>query len=358
MKNYSVIIIGGGSIGTFTMYHLAKQGIENVLLIEKESQLGKGATGAWGSLIHTFHKDLETTRNAAQSISFFDNFKENVGQSCHFNKTGSLYFLKKKDLHLFEQHFNAMKQHSISFKILSAQEGKSLFPQFYWFEDDIAIYEPLAGTACPDTTTKSLVEFATQHNCHLKLKTKVAQFISEGDSIKGVITESGEQLFAEKVILAAGIWSHELLPEVDTEFNIQKKKIQINRFIRNHTHAPEAPLFFDMSQRTFGHFFPNGSFAGGYLKSDLEEANLDHIHNLNISEANKAKQKISLRLNWIKNAKLEGGIWGIENYTTESPKSIRLSKRYKNLLPVTGWNCAGFTTAPIIGERIAKNILS
>ena len=40
-----IVIIGGGVMGASTLYHLAARGHKNVVLLEKESFFGQGATG-------------------------------------------------------------------------------------------------------------------------------------------------------------------------------------------------------------------------------------------------------------------------------------------------------------------------
>ena len=40
-----VVIIGGGVVGLSIAYHLARRGMTDVLVLEKESMVGMGSTG-------------------------------------------------------------------------------------------------------------------------------------------------------------------------------------------------------------------------------------------------------------------------------------------------------------------------
>jgi len=44
-KSASVVIIGGGVMGASTAYHLSLKGCPDVILLERESFFGQGATG-------------------------------------------------------------------------------------------------------------------------------------------------------------------------------------------------------------------------------------------------------------------------------------------------------------------------
>jgi glycine/D-amino acid oxidase-like deaminating enzyme len=45
MPSADVVIIGGGIVGSSVAYHLTQAGCRNVVVLERESQQGKGSTG-------------------------------------------------------------------------------------------------------------------------------------------------------------------------------------------------------------------------------------------------------------------------------------------------------------------------
>ena len=58
-KTADVVILGGGVMGVSTAYHLASQGHKNILLLERESFFGTGATRRCaGGIRHQFNTEV------------------------------------------------------------------------------------------------------------------------------------------------------------------------------------------------------------------------------------------------------------------------------------------------------------
>jgi sarcosine oxidase len=353
MRNRDVIIIGGGAIGAFTLFHLAKRGISNCLLLEKENSSGLGATGSWGSLIRTMHLSPITTQKATICLPTYQHFPDLVGGSARFSRCGSLYFIKNDQLPALKAHLALLSASNIPYEIIDAERGKKAFPHFNWFDNDMAIYEENAGTACPHATTQELINYGVRKGAEARFNESVLDIKVAENRIFTVVTPT-QQYLARHVVIAAGRWSKSLAQRLGVDLMIHEKSIQINRFCRTHFKA-SIPLFIDRNLASFGHFFPDGSFAGGYLPA--ADATGKPSERLSISDANQAKMQISKRLNWIKNASLEGGIRAIESYSDNGQGIIDNNFAVDNLTIAAGFSCTGFTLAPYAGGLVADGIM-
>ena len=83
------VIVGGGALGTSLAYHLAKAGVENVVLLEK-SELTAGSTWHAAGLTTRFHPVPNVRRLHAYSIDLYKSLEEETGQAVGLHTPGSL----------------------------------------------------------------------------------------------------------------------------------------------------------------------------------------------------------------------------------------------------------------------------
>jgi len=71
-----IVIVGGGVMGASAAYHLAKRGMKNILLLEKEEFFGTGATGRCaGGVRYQFSTEINVSLSLA-SLPMIERFKE------------------------------------------------------------------------------------------------------------------------------------------------------------------------------------------------------------------------------------------------------------------------------------------
>jgi sarcosine oxidase subunit beta len=88
----SVIIVGGGVIGTSIAFHLAEAGVTDVLLLDR-GELGGGSTcRAAGGVRAQFSDELNIALGA-RSLAAFARFGERPGQEIDLHRVGYLFLL-------------------------------------------------------------------------------------------------------------------------------------------------------------------------------------------------------------------------------------------------------------------------
>ena len=90
MKSHArVVVIGGGVVGVGTLYHLAKKGWSDVLLLERK-QLTCGTTWHAAGLLTTLRDTESQTKLSKYTQDLYDRLEEETGQATGFMRCGSI----------------------------------------------------------------------------------------------------------------------------------------------------------------------------------------------------------------------------------------------------------------------------
>ena len=84
-----VVVIGGGVVGCSVLYHLAKAGWTDVMLIER-SELTSGSSWHAAGGFHTLNGDPNVAKLQAYTVSLYRELEELSGQSCGLHLTGGV----------------------------------------------------------------------------------------------------------------------------------------------------------------------------------------------------------------------------------------------------------------------------
>jgi sarcosine oxidase subunit beta len=128
-RTADVVIIGGGCMGASAAYHLAAGGVTDVVVLEREPQLGTGSTGRnAGGFRHQFSHPANIALST-ESIALFANFEDAVGSPIDFWPDGYLFLLSSPaSVHAFQQNVALQREHGIAVDWLSGADAAALCP--------------------------------------------------------------------------------------------------------------------------------------------------------------------------------------------------------------------------------------
>src|SRR5258707_15012266 len=124
MHTADVVLIGGGIVGSSIACHLVVAGCKNVLVIERETTLGKGSTGKSMGGVRAQFSTPVNIQMSLYSIPFYAGFEERLGHPCDYRPKGYL-FCATNDKHLAYLFANQEKQVALGLKnvrMISADE--------------------------------------------------------------------------------------------------------------------------------------------------------------------------------------------------------------------------------------------
>ena len=224
-----VVIIGGGCMGASVAYHLAKLGVTNVVLVEREAQLGTGSTGRnAGGVRHQF----STPANIAlsiESIQLLERFADEVGSPIDFHQDGYLFLLSSpQTVDAFRANVALQRQLGVSVEWLTAQEAAALAP-------GLAVDGVLGATFCakdgiadPNGVTMGFAKRAQALGVRIERETEVTSVHVESGRVTGVATSRG-RIDAPTVVNAAGPYARAIgqMAGVDTPVDPRRRHIFI-----------------------------------------------------------------------------------------------------------------------------------
>lgn len=204
-----VVIIGGGSIGCATAYHLTKLGIKDVVVIERK-ELTCGTSWAAAGLVVQLRGTPEMVKMSTHGYELYQEIARETGQPTGFIRTGTVNIATNEHRkHELEMNESLSKSFGLENYRLTNEELKKYWPLIN--TDDILMtsYMPNDGVVNPVDTVMSMAVGARQGGATIIEDTQVLDFEMKNGQVSGVVTDKGT-IKCETMVLAAGMWSREL----------------------------------------------------------------------------------------------------------------------------------------------------
>lgn len=205
MQNHAqVVIIGGGVVGAAILYHLAKIGITDATLIEK-NELTAGSTWHAAGNIPTYANSWLGMRAGNYAWQLYKDLAKNSLAPITYRHTSAIWPAHSKDRMLFFQHLcGVSKSAGFDLSMVEPSEIEQMHP--YWKADKTVlggILDPYEGDIDPSQLTQSLVKHARNLGAEVKRFTRVTG-LSQRPSGEWKVETSRGTIITGTVINAAG----------------------------------------------------------------------------------------------------------------------------------------------------------
>ncbi|MEK6781889.1 MAG: N-methyl-L-tryptophan oxidase [Bacteroidota bacterium] len=221
-KNYDVIVIGVGSMGSSTCYYLAKQGY-NVLGLEQfdiPHELGSHA-GQSRIIRKAYFEHPDYVPLLQRSYENWKTLEDETGAQLYF-KTGLLYF-GKSDHPLIKGLRVSAQKYSIEINDLTTQYVADQYPQFRIPEGYDRLMEPEAGFVTPERAVLLYTERAIQNGAAIHTKEKTMEWKKTGSTI--IVKTDKTTYQCNKLIITAGPWAGKVIPNLSKNLIVTRQMI-------------------------------------------------------------------------------------------------------------------------------------
>ena len=203
------VVIGGGVIGCSILYHLAKLGWTDSVLLERD-ELTSGSTWHAAANIHGLHDNTNITRIQNYTMDLYNALEAETGQSCGVFQPGSLYLAQTEAReHQLRLQAAKAKYYGLQFHEVTRDEAERLHPLVNYDGIRCIMFEPSGGNVDPSGVTNAYATGARQMGAEILRFTPVTGTEQQPDGSWIVRTPKGD-IRTEWVVNAAGLWGREV----------------------------------------------------------------------------------------------------------------------------------------------------
>ena len=351
-KTADVVILGGGVMGASTASHLASRGHTNILLLERESFFGTGATGRCaGGIRHQFNTEVNI-RLSQKSLTMIDALEEETGQSALVRKCGYLFVLSdEKDVSVFQNSLKLQLSLGVKTEWLSGDEVRRLAAPCV-FPDAIAgTFNADDGLADPNSIVMGYINAARRHGAVCLTDCSATGIELEKNKVRKVRTSLGT-VETETVVNACGPWSAFFGNEIGLEIPVSPLRRQW--FVtENIAELPtEFPFVIDFSQSLYFHREASGLLSGmsNHNQKIGADQSIDQAWEMRHIEA--ALKRMPL----LANSGIKARQAGLYELTPDAHPIIG-STLVEGFYLLTGFSGHGFMQGPICGKLMAEILI-
>jgi sarcosine oxidase subunit beta len=341
----SVVVIGGGVMGTSTAFHLAEVGLRDIVLLDMGA-LGSGSTcKAAGGVRAQFSHALNIALGA-RSLDAFERFGTRPGQEIDLHQVGYLWLLDNADdVATFEASVALQNSMGVESRMIDVAEAKDLSPLIETEGLLAAAYSARDGHCTPESVVLGYASAARRLGTTIAAHHEVTG-ITVNDGVITAVSVGAHEIATDSVICTAGPWANQIGVMAGVDLPVTPLRRQIV-FTAPMADLPTTiPMTIDYSTTMYFHREGQGLLLG---MSDPDE---EPGFRLDRSDAwlPRLAEACQRRVPRVSEVGLTGGWAGLYEMTPDHNALIGESTEVTRFLYATGFSGHGFLMGPAIGE--------
>lgn len=348
--HYQVVVIGGGAIGLSVAHELAKRGITDVLVLDKDS-LVKGATGRNGGGVRAQWTTEENIVLAQKSIAAFKRFAGETGHNIFLRQGGYLFLTRREQqLKQMAEAARFQNQHGVRTKLIDLDEAERIVPGLNTDGCVGATFNPDDAIVFPWPLVWGWKDAATRRGVTVQTHTSVTGLRTAAGKVTHVETDRGTY-GCDWVVNAAGAWAKQIgaMAGLDMPNKPERHEILVSEPLKPFL----DPMVVDLSTGYYVNQDMRGELVGG-LGGHHEES-LDWSSSLGfLREFARQTVRLMPRLGPVKVLRQWAGSYDV----TPDRKPILgiAAEGPDNMLQASGFSGHGMMISPMVGQITAQII--
>jgi dimethylglycine dehydrogenase len=201
-----VVIIGGGVVGCSSLYHLAKKGWTDCVLLEK-NELTAGSTWHAAGNVPTFSTSWAIMNMQRYSTELYSRLAEEVDYPMNYHVSGSIRLAHSKErMQEFERAMSMGLYQGIPMEMWTPEQAKEHYPFLETHDLEGVLYDPTDGDIDPAQLTQALAKGARDLGQQIIRFCPATDVTQHDDGTWTVHTEKGD-IACDYVVNAAGYYA-------------------------------------------------------------------------------------------------------------------------------------------------------
>lgn len=341
-------------MGVSTAYYLAKLGIKDVVLVEREPMLGMGSTGRnAGGVRHQFSND-SNVRLSIESIQLFERFAEEIGYEIDFHQDGYLFLLSdEQHVSDFRRSIDMQRALGIDVEMLTPEDARRLAPGLEVEGVIAATFCARDGIADPNGVTMGFAKAAQAAGVEVNRKAEVTGITINAGRVESVQTTRGS-ISTRNVVNAAGPYAHTIaqMAGLDLPVYPQRRHIFITEPILKQVPASHI-MVIDFTTTFYFHREGAGILFG--MSDSDEPISFDTTVSWEFLE--KVTRVAVKRLPALADAGIAHAWAGLYEMTPDAMPIIGPVHELEGFFVIGGFSGHGFQHSPAAGRILAEMIV-
>jgi glycine/D-amino acid oxidase-like deaminating enzyme len=248
-----VVVIGGGIIGVFSAYYLARRGL-SVAVVEKGLIGAEQSSRNWG-WCRQQNRDARELPMATKSLELWDQFAADSGEDTGFTRCGLLYLSDNEaQISGWAQWRDFAKTTGVTSHILSSREAteRGQATGRVWKG---GVFSPSDGTADPAKAAPAVAAALLKLGGSVHQQCAARGIELEGGRVSGVVTEVGT-IKTRIAVHAGGAWASSFCNQLGLRFPVATVRQSIVRLSPVEQQLPPAMICpgVAITRRPDGHY--------------------------------------------------------------------------------------------------------
>ncbi len=354
MKNKAeVVIIGAGISGCSIAYNLAKKGVKDIVVIEK-NYICSGSTGRCGAGVRMQWGTEMNCKIAKKSIEFYEHANEilEYTKDVEFKQEGYLLVADtEKELIQFKKNIEVQNRLGIPSKMLTLQEAKDIVP---FLNTDVlkgAAFCEKDGFLNPFKTTDAFYRAAKRLGVEFYTFTEATDIKVESGKVVGVDTNKG-YISTNIVVNATNGYSKNLCDMIELNIPVYSERHQI--LVTEPVEPMQGPMVMSFGLNFYIQQSPEGSFIMG-RGDENEPKDLRITSSWHFVE--EMAKTIEMVLPPIMQLRMVRQWAGLYNMTPDKQPIYDKAENVDGFYLAVGYSGHGFMFGPITGIVMSEMIL-